>query len=82
MEVLMVLIIAASNAACLIIGAKVGQKVAKGEPVKIRLPNPVAAIREEKAHREEDRAQSILEAQLRNIEKYDGTGLGQEDIPR
>ena len=79
--ILMLLVImTASNIVCLVMGAKIGQQVAKGQPVKVDLPNPVAAIKE---HREEAQAavkQSQVEAILRNIDRYDGSSYGQEEI--
>lgn len=79
--ILMLLVImTASNIVCLVMGAKIGQQVAKGQPVKVDLPNPVAAIKE---HREESQTaakQSQVEAILRNIDRYDGSPLGQEEI--
>ena len=79
--ILMLLVImTASNIVCLVMGAKIGQQVAKGQTVKVDLPNPVAAIKE---HREEAQAavkQSQVEAILRNIDRYDGSSFGQEEI--
>lgn len=78
--ILMLVIMTASNIVCLVMGAKIGQQVAKGQPVKVDLPNPVAAIKE---HREESQTaakQSQVEAILRNIDRYDGSPLGQEEI--
>ncbi len=81
MEVFALLVMGAINIACFVIGAKVGQQTAKGEPVKVQLPNPVAAVREYKQSREDARERSQMEAILRNIERYDGNPGGQEDIP-
>ncbi len=81
MEVFALLVMGAINIACFVIGAKVGQQTAKGEPVKVQLPNPVAAVREYKQSRDDARERSQMEAILRNIERYDGNPGGQEDIP-
>lgn len=82
MEVFALLVMGAINIACFVIGAKVGQQTAKGEPVKVKLPDPVAAVREHKQSREDARERSQMEAILRNIERYDGNPGGQEEIPK
>lgn len=80
MEVLMLAVMGAVNIACFIIGAKVGQKVVKGEDIKLPTINPMEAHREREAKREAQREQDKLETIMRNIEAYDGTGHGQEDV--
>lgn len=63
------------------IGAKVGQKVVKGEAIETGIKNPIQAFEEykekETQKRIEDRHQTVAE----NIDNYDGTGLGQKDLP-
>lgn len=75
----LILGIGAMNIACFIIGAKVGQTVKKGEDVK--MPSPVAAVREHKARKETQQKQDRMETILQNIESYDGTPIGQRDVP-
>lgn len=82
MEILLILAVGALNVACFFIGAKVGQKVAKGEPVEVSLPDPVKAIREREDKKEAEREQDRYETIMRNIENYDGTDRGQKDIPK
>lgn len=82
MEILLILVVGALNIACFFIGAKVGQVVAKGEDVKIELPNPLEAIREHQEKKVAEKEQDRVETIMRNIERYDGTPNGQEDIPR
>lgn len=71
----------AVNILCFMVGAKVGQAVSKGEEVKLPNMNPVEAVRDFKekrrADREMDRANTILD----NIENYDGTSIGQREVP-
>lgn len=81
MEILLVWTVGALCIGCFIVGAKVGQQVAKGEPVRVNLPNPAKAIREHKAQKEADRERSKVEMILQNVDRYDGTPGGQEDIP-
>lgn len=82
MEVLLLAVMGAVNILCFVIGAKVGQAVSKGE--KIELPNvdPLRAYREHREKKEADQKNKQFEAILRNIDSYDGTPEGQEDIPR
>ena len=82
MEVLQLLVIGAMNILCFMIGAKVGQTVAKGENVELPNVNPLKAYREHEARKEAQFEQDRLEAIMRNIESFDGTANGQKDIPR
>ena len=70
------------NVACFVAGAKIGQKVSKGETIETPNLNPMQAIREHKdkkaAEYEQDRISTIME----NIENYDGTSNHQKDVPR
>lgn len=81
MEILLLAVMGITNLFCFIIGARVGQKVVKGEPVEVPTVNPMKAIREREARKEADRKQAQLEVMLNNIECYDGTGYGQTDVP-
>lgn len=80
MEVLLLAVMAASNILCFAIGAKVGQKVIKGE--SIELPDPLKPVREHQARQEAKKEQSKIDTIMRNIDNYDGTEYGQEDVPR
>jgi hypothetical protein len=80
MEVLLLLVMGLTNIFCFMIGAKVGQAVTKGETVQ--LPNPAKAVREHKARKAADEDKNRYDTILRNIDNYDGTGIGQEEIPR
>ena len=82
MEVLLLAVMGAVNILCFLIGAKVGQAVSKGE--KVELPNldPVKAYREHQERQEVKRKQERHETILRNVDNYDGTTYGQEDVPR
>lgn len=82
MEVLLLAVMAASNIVCFIIGAKVGQAVSKGERIETPAIDPLKAYREHEAKREAQKEQERLDTIMRNIESYDGTGNGQEDVPR
>lgn len=79
-NILMILAIGALNIACFFIGAKIGQKIVKGEEIKapeITIPTPIRDYRKKKqAEYEQDRIDTILQ----NIESYDGTSVGQKDV--
>ena len=82
MEALTLLVMGIVNIACFTIGARVGQLVQKGEEVKLPKVNPMEAYREHQAKREAEMAQNRMDTIFRNIEAYDGSGNGQEDVPR
>ena len=82
MEILLVAIICIGFIACFITGAKVGQKVSNGEPIETPNLDPFKAYREREARQEAKAEQDRLATIMRNIEKYDGTGNGQEEVPR
>lgn len=68
----------AANIVCFVIGARVGQKVSKGETIV--MPTPMQAVRERKERKEAQMEQDRFNTIMSNIEKYDGTGKGQEDV--
>jgi hypothetical protein len=80
MQVLLMTILSLSNVICFVIGAKVGQTVSKGEKVEMPNLNPLKAYRESQARKEAEMQQDKLSKVLRNIERYDGTSKGQEDV--
>ena len=82
MTILTILAVGALCIVCFFVGAKVGQKVSKGEDIKMPSVNPMTMIKEHNAKREAEREQDRLETILHNIESYDGTGAGQKDVPR
>lgn len=76
-----IIAVGAMNILCFMIGAKVGQRVSKDEPIELPSLDPLKAAREHREQREQRREQDKYDAILRNIENYDGTDRGQEDIP-
>ena len=82
MEVLLLAVMAASNIVCFIIGAKVGQAVSKGEKIETPTVDPLKAYREREAKSEAEKEQNRIDTIMRNVEVYDGTSNGQEDVPR
>ena len=82
MEYLIVMaLITILNVSCFLIGAMVGQKVVKGEKIELPKLNPMEIYKEHQEKKEVEKEKDKLETILRNIEKYDGTTRGQEDVP-
>ena len=80
MEALTILVTGALCIACFFVGAKVGQKVSKDEPLQI--PSPVTAYKAHIEAKEVEAEKNKLDVILGNIERYDGTARGQEDVPK
>ena len=78
----LILVVGALCIACFFVGAKVGQTVSQGEKLELPEIDPLKPIRDMQARKEEERERERYEAILRNIDNYDGTAQGQEDIPR
>lgn len=79
---LIILAVGAMCIGCFLIGARVGQAVKNGETVELSVPNPIEAIRAHQDRVEARREQERLEVIMRNIDSYDGTGNGQQEVPR
>lgn len=75
---LLVAVICLSNVTCLVVGAMIGQKVGRGEEIK--LPDPVAKVQSIKETKEYRKEQEAFENMMHNIDVYDGTGAGQREI--
>ena len=82
MEVLLLLVMAIANIVCFMVGAKVGQAVSKGEDVKLPTLNPVEIYKTHKENKAAEAEMNRLDAVLQNLESYNGTEAGQQDIPR
>lgn len=77
------LIIVAVGALCIgsfIVGAKVGQRVVRGETVELPNINPLEAYRKHEERKKADAELDNYETLMRNIERYDGTSRGQEEV--
>lgn len=83
MEILLVAVVGTLNVVCFFVGAKVGQTVANGKDIEVpKINGPVAAYKAHIDRKEAEAEKNKLDVILRNIEQYDGTGKGQEDVPR
>ena len=63
-----------------IIGAKVGQAVKNGEKVEAPTVNPMEAYRQHQAKKEAEMEKNRVDTILRNIDNYNGTEYGQEEV--
>ena len=80
--IILIISIGIMNILCFFIGAKVGQKVVKGETIELPKIEPIKAIRE---HNEKSEILKLQERERiisENIDAYDGTSLGQREIPK
>ena len=75
---LFAVILTASNILCFVIGTKAGKK---GEMVVLSTSNPLRTARDRESKREAAREQERINTILENIEGYDGTPMGQKDVP-
>jgi hypothetical protein len=69
-------------ALCFYMGAKVGQKVVRGETIETPKFEPVKTIQEyneQKEVRKEQEKQKII---AENIDAYNGTPYGQQELPK
>ena len=80
--VAMLVLVGIQNLICISIGLKIGLSLARGDAITI--PNPIEAVKEHKekkeAQREADKEQKHIDAILRNVDNYNGTAEGQEDV--
>lgn len=63
------------------LGLKNGQRLSKNEEVVVPNVNPVKVVTQEIEKHEERKKQEREEIIDYNIDNYDGTGLGQKDVP-
>ncbi len=81
MEAILIIIATAFVCSCcFVLGAQVAQTVKRGEKVEMPTVNPVKLVREHKERKEAEMEQDRFNTIMSNIEKYDGTGKGQEDV--
>ena len=78
----LVLVIGILCIVCFFIGAKVGQKVNKGETLELPNLNPIKAYEEYKETQEAKLEQEKYKIISENIDNYDGTSIGQRKLPR
>ena len=84
--VLILLVVGLLIIVSFLVGAKVGQTVIKGEEIEV---NPVKIIDDMKDRKEQRDSKrearhdaEKLDVILENIKNYNGTSIGQKDVPR
>ena len=80
--ILLVAVIGILCIVCFFVGAKVGQKVNKGETLELPNLNPIKAYEEYKENQEAKLEQEKYKIISENIDNYDGTSIGQKKLPR
>lgn len=65
-------------------GIQIGIKLRKDEPIEVQSPITYVKekIQENKDNKIIEKEQEITQINLDNIDSYDGSGIGQKDIPR
>lgn len=81
-SLLLIVTVSALNIVCFFVGVKAGQKISKGEEIKIPEVNLMQLVKERNEKKVRKLEQDRFDTIMRNIEKYDGSGNGQEDVPR
>ena len=84
MDALAIAVMGVVMIACFVTGAKVGQAVQKGKDIDVEFPTaaPIETIKTYLSKKESAKEQARYDVIMRNIEVYDGTSVGQRDIPR
>lgn len=82
LQMLLIVAIGVLNIVCFVVGAKVGQKVVKGETVTLPNINPIQAMQDHREKKQIQKEQETFDIIMENIERYDGTGEGQKDVGR
>ena len=80
--ILTILVIGALCIVCFFVGSKLGQTVAKGKDIEVPSINPMQIYQKQQEKKLEQDEKNKVDIILRNIERYDGTANGQEDVPR
>lgn len=80
MELLGLVVLLAFNFLCMYMGARLGQKIVKGEELELPKINPMEAYRNREAKKEAKADADRLETIMQNIDRYDGTEAGQKDV--
>ena len=79
--VLLILVTTFGNVCCFILGSRLFQQASRGEKVGIKVPNPVEAVQNTISSFEEKKEQEKYRVIMDNIDNYNGTSLGQKNIP-
>ena len=80
--ILIIIAVGTLNAVCFFIGSKLGQKVAKGEDIEIPSLDPMDMVRNHKDKMQARAETERMNVILQNIDNYNGTEMGQKEVPR
>lgn len=80
--IITIIVVGTLNVVCFFFGAKIGQKVAQGKEIEAPNLNPIDIIHQQKEKREARAERKKYDTILKNIDNYNGTSLGQVDVPR
>ncbi len=85
MEVIILLINGILNLICFFIGFKIGRiENVQNKEISFNIPkikNPKQIVQDKQRKEDIEKEERRLQTIIRNIENYDGTDNGQEDIP-
>ena len=73
-DILLIIVVGLFNIACFIVGVKAG----RGD--EMEAPSPIKIYNAHREKIEADKETEKINTILTNIERYDGTGAGQEDV--
>lgn len=79
--IILIVSIGIMNVLCFLIGAKVGQKVVRQETIELPKIEPIKTIKQYNENKEIIKLQEKERIISENIDNYNGTSLGQQDIP-
>jgi hypothetical protein len=82
MDILVLAVVGSLNILCFFAGAKIGQAVEKGKDIEVPTINPVKIAKEHKSKKAAESEQNKIKTLLENVDAYDGTSIGQKDLPR
>ena len=84
MELIFIILInSTANILCFFLGTKIVQKVMKNENLKVpKIKNPIKKVEEHKEKKELEKEIEKNNIILENIDNYDGTPIGQKELPR
>lgn len=77
--IILVISIGLINILCFFIGARVGQKVVRNEPIEMPKINPIEMYKDKQEKKEAEQQIKEIEIMLQNIDNY-GTNKKQQEI--
>ena len=78
--ILLVIFMNIGNILCFIIGAKIGQKVEKGERITLQNLNPIKEVKESIENKKNEEVMEEYQKLFDNIDNYDKPGYSQKEV--